>query len=74
MKTTVKIAAVVVALLVVVVVAIPFLVNVNNYRPQIESQLSAALGRQVGVGNLRLSLLGGSVVADDITIADDPVL
>lgn len=72
MKTTVKIAAVVVALLVVVVVAIPFLVNVNNYRPQIESQLSAALGRQVGVGNLRLSLLGGSVVADDITIADDP--
>jgi AsmA protein len=67
-----KIAGIVVAVLLVVVIALPFLIDVNRFRPQIESTMSTALGRQVGVGNLGLSLLSGSVVADDITIADDP--
>jgi AsmA protein len=34
--------------------------------------LTAALGRQVKVGNLSLSLLSGGVTADNISIADDP--
>ena len=72
MKSILKIAAIVVAVLVVVVIALPFLINVNRFRPQIESELSGALGRQAGVGNLSLSILSGSVAADDITIADDP--
>ena len=72
MKTTLKIVAIVVALLVVVAIALPFVINVNRFRPQIESQLTTALGRQVSVGNLSLSILSGSVVADNITIADDP--
>src|SRR5262249_34968278 len=41
-------------------------------RPQIESRLTDALGRQVKVGNLSLSLLSGGVGADDLSIADDP--
>jgi AsmA protein len=72
MKTILKITAIVIAVLVVVVIALPFLINVNRFRPQIQSQLSSALGRQTGVGDLSLSILSGSVVADDITIADDP--
>ena len=72
MKSILKIAAIVVAVLVVVVIALPFLINVNRFRPQIELELSGALGRQAGVGNLSLSILSGSVAADDITIADDP--
>ncbi len=72
MKSILKIAAIVVGILVVAVIALPFLINVNRFRPQIESELTGALGRQVGVGNLGLSILSGSVVADDITIADDP--
>src|SRR6202030_4593296 len=52
--------------------AIPFLINVNNFRPQIESNLSTALGRPVKVGNLSLSILSGSVGADQLSIADDP--
>jgi len=51
---------------------LPFLINVNNFRPEIESRLSAALGRPVKVGNLSLSLLSGGVGADDLSIADDP--
>ena len=53
-------------------IALPLLVNVNSFRPQIESRLTAALGRQVKVGNLSLSLLSGGVRADDLSIADDP--
>ena len=53
-------------------IAIPFFINVNNYRPQIESNLSSALGRPVKVGNLSLSILSGSVQADQLSIADDP--
>ena len=71
MKTVLKIAGIVVALLIVVAIAVPLFVNVNNFRPQIESNLSAALGRPVKVGNLSLSILSGSVGADQLSIADD---
>lgn len=71
-KRYLKIGAIVVAVIVVILIALPLFINVNNYRPRIESQASAALGRQVTVGNLSLSILSGSVVADNIAIADDP--
>jgi len=67
-----KIVGIVVILLLVVAIAIPFLINVNNFRPQIESNLSSALGRPVKVGNLSLSILSGNVGADQLSIADDP--
>ena len=67
-----KIVGIIVALLIVVAIALPFLINVNSFRPQIESNLSTALGRPVRVGNLSLSILGGSVEASELTIADDP--
>ena len=68
-----KILAILIAVLIVVATAITFLVDVNSFRPKLESELSGALGRQVRVGNLSLSILSGSVSADDISIADDPV-
>ena len=67
-----RILAIVVAVLVVIVIALPFLINVNSFRPKIESEATSALGRQVTVGNLKLSLFSGSVEADNIAIADDP--
>jgi AsmA protein len=72
MKTALKIAGIVVALLIVVAIALPFLVDVNTFRAQIESNLSSALGRPVKVGNLSLSIVSGSVGADQLSIADDP--
>ena len=48
------------------------MVNVNNFRPEIESNLSTTLGRPVKIGNLSLSILSGSVQADQLSIADDP--
>jgi AsmA protein len=71
-KPVVKIAAIVVAVLIVIAIAIPMFINVNNFRPQIESNLSSALGRPVKVGNLSLSVLSGSVGADQLSIGEDP--
>lgn len=67
-----KIVAIVIGVIVVILIALPFIIDVNMFRPQIESELSSALGRQVKVGNLKLSLFSGSVGADDLSIADDP--
>lgn len=67
-----RIAGIAVAILVALLIALPFLINVNSFRPKIESEASAAIGRQVAIGNLTLSILSGGVRADDITIADDP--
>ena len=72
MKRALKIVAIVIGVLIVVVLALPFIVNVNNFRPRIESELTTALGRKVSIGNLSLSLWSGSLAADDIAIADDP--
>jgi AsmA protein len=72
MNRNLKIVAIVVGVIIVIVIAIPFFIDANSFRPKIESDLTAALGRPVKVGNLSLSLFTGSVAADDISIADDP--
>ena len=72
MKRAVKWIAIVVAVLIVIVLVLPFVVNVNDFRPRIESELTNALGRKVTVGNLSLSLWSGSLAAENIAIADDP--
>jgi AsmA protein len=72
MKRILKIGVIALAILFVILIALPLLINVNSFRPKIESELTNALGRQVTMGNLSLSILSGSVVADNIAIADDP--
>lgn len=71
-KNILKIVGIVIAVLLVLAIALPFFINVNSYRPQIESNLSSALGRPVKVGNLSLSIFSGSVEANELSIADDP--
>jgi AsmA protein len=72
MKRNLKILGIVIGVLIVIVIAVPFFVDANSFRPKLESEMSDALGRPVKVGNLSLSLLSGGVTADDISIADDP--
>jgi AsmA protein len=72
MSRALKIIAIVVAVLIVIVLVLPFVVPVNQFRPTIEQKASAALGRKVEVGNLSLSILSGSLGADNLSIADDP--
>src|SRR3984957_3414102 len=72
MSRTLKIIGIVVGVLIVIVLVAPFLIPVNQFRPTIEEKASAALGRKVQVGNLSLSLLSGSLSAEQLSIADDP--
>ncbi len=72
MKKTLKIVLIVVGVLIVLVLVVPFLIPVNQFRPTIEEKASAALGRKVELGNLSLSLISGSLSADNISIGDDP--
>jgi len=67
-----KIVGIVVVVLLLIAIALPFLINVNSFRPKLESELTEALDREVKVGNLSLSILSGSVSAEDLSIADDP--
>jgi AsmA protein len=71
-KRYVCIGAIALAAVVLILLLIPLFLNVNSFRPEVESQASDAFGRKVTLGNLSLSLLSGSVRADDVSIADDP--
>jgi AsmA protein len=55
-----------------VIVAIPVFVNANAFRPAIEKQLKTVLGREVKFGELSLSVVSRSLVAKDLSVADDP--
>ncbi|MGO8934861.1 MAG: DUF748 domain-containing protein [Terracidiphilus sp.] len=70
----IKVVLAVAALGLVIVAVVPFVVNADSFRPQIESQLSTSLNRKVTLGHLSLSLFTGSLVAENISIADDPSL
>jgi AsmA protein len=73
MRKSVKIGlAAAIALPILAAAAIHAFVDANTFRPIIESRLTAALSRKVTLGDLRLSLMTGSLVASNLTIADDP--
>ncbi len=72
MKRTLRILAILVVVLILIVVIAPFLIPVDKFRPTIEEKASQALGRQVQLGNLSLSLISGSLSAESISIGDDP--
>jgi AsmA protein len=61
-----------VGIVIVILVIVPFLIPVNQFKPTIESKASAALGRQVQMGNLSLSLFTGSLSAENLEVGDDP--
>jgi AsmA protein len=68
----ISIVVALVVLLLLAVLLVPLFINANTFRPTLESQLSDALGRKVTLGSLSFSLFSGSLVADNISIADDP--
>jgi AsmA protein len=60
------------AVLLAVAISLPFLIDVNRFKPLLESELSRALNREVKLGNLKLSLLAREVTADDLSVSEDP--
>jgi AsmA protein len=72
MNRTLRTVLIVAAVLVVLLLIAPFLIPVDSFRPTIEEKASAALGRQVQLGHLSLSILGGSLKAENLSVGDDP--
>ncbi|MGC1434877.1 MAG: AsmA family protein [Terriglobales bacterium] len=71
-KRAVKITGIAIAVVVFILILIPLFINVDSFRPKIESALTDVTGRQVSLGKLSLSVMSGKVSVDDVTIADDP--
>ena len=67
-----RIIGIVLALIIVIALALPFLINANQFRPILEARLTEALGREVKIGDLKLSVFSGGAAAGDVSIADDP--
>ena len=62
----------IVALILIAVPSIPLFLNADNFRSRIESALTTSLGRKVTLGKLDLSVLSGSLVAENAAVGDDP--
>jgi hypothetical protein len=67
-----KISAIVTAVVLTFILALPYVVNIDRFRPQVESSLSSSLKRDVHLGHMELSLLAGGARVEQISIADDP--
>lgn len=72
MSRTVRSILIAVGVLLVLLLILPFLIPVNHFKPVIEAQASASLGRKVQIGDLSLSILRGSLSAENLSIGDDP--
>ncbi|HKD02568.1 MAG TPA: AsmA family protein [Terriglobales bacterium] len=72
MKRILRMVGIILVLFLVAILALPLIINVNRFRPRLEEELTAALGRQVKVGNLKLSIVAARLSAEDLSIADDP--
>jgi AsmA protein len=71
-KRVAKWVGIFLAVAVVAVISLPFVINVDQFRPTLQSELTSALGREVTLGNLQLKILAGEVTADDLSVAEDP--
>ena len=61
-----------IVLLLLVALLLPFIIDANKFKPQVESAAESALGRKVAIGNIRLALFSGGVSLEDIAISEDP--
>jgi AsmA protein len=61
-----------VVVLFLIALILPHLIDVNHFKPEIQTQVSDALGRKVEIGNIELAIFSGGVAIDNLVIADDP--
>jgi AsmA protein len=72
MSRKLRIILVSIGICIFVILIVPFLIPVNQFRQTIEEKASAALERKVTLGNLSLSLFSGSLAGENLSIGDDP--
>src|SRR5262245_29314948 len=72
MRRITVVALIVVAVLVGILFTVVATMNVDRFRPQIQSQLQAKLNRPVQIGHIGLRLLPFAVRLNDVTIGEPP--
>jgi len=72
MKKFLTIIGILVVVLLLVAIILPHVIDVNHFKPTIESQIGDALGRKVQIGNIELAIFSGGVSVDNVVISDDP--
>jgi AsmA protein len=72
MRKALKIFAAILVVLVLVLLAAPFFLNVNRYHDRIQSELQQKLGRQVSLGTMHLKLIPFAFRVDNAVIGEDP--
>ena len=72
MRKLAIIAVAVVVIVIVLLLALPHLIDVNQYRGQIQSQLQQRLNRPVQLGAMSLGVFPLRVEVNDVIIGDDP--
>jgi AsmA protein len=72
MKKLWWIVGIIAGVIIAAAVALPFLINADQFRPYIERTLSSSLNRQVRISRLDLSIFKGQLSAADISISEDP--
>lgn len=65
------ILGIVVVLLVIGVVALPYVIDVNRYHDRIQAEVQKRVGRQVSLGPMRLSIVPFAIRAQGVSIAED---
>src|SRR5690349_13065710 len=65
-------ASIVVVILVMGVLALPLLIDANQFRPELEARVSAAMDRKVTIGDLSVALFSGGVAVRDVVMAGEP--
>jgi AsmA protein len=71
-RKIIYIASGLIVLLLLVALLLPFIIDANKFKPQVESAAETALARKVAIGNIRLALFSGGVSVEDIAISEDP--
>jgi AsmA protein len=71
-KKLLTIVGIVVVVLLLIAIILPHVIDVNHFKPEIQTQITDALGRSVTIGNIELAIFSGGVKVDDVVIADDP--
>ena len=73
MSRKVRWAGIAAVVLLLALLSAPFWIDANRFRPLLEADLTKALGREVKLGVLNLDVFSGTVSANDLAVADDPI-
>jgi AsmA protein len=64
--------AIVIGLIIIAIVALPYLLDVNQYRGKIQSELQARTGRAVSLGQMDLKIMPFAFRVQNAVIGEDP--